>query len=279
MTKRLSAKRTGIQNTEVINLEWQKALPTYDLPTTKRQGTEMLRDAKREVKAIVQKSYQRRDRERRKRIDALAPSTKNADATEAKRLRCMQKAETLKNLFNKLRRLRLTREKVGVIRLEIPATSDEDPYQCDDWQQIDVPTEILRRLREQNRRHFGQAHDTPFTVPPLSNDLSFLGKSKFTEEILNGEYSTDGLDDNVFTLIKHLKQTGEAPIASMQIWEKLKIWRETKTISPSGLHLGHYKALLDKHAFLFISEDEDEDHQRQREELDRLVMKHFCSCF
>ena len=64
-----------------------------------------------------------------------------------------------------------------------------------------------------------------------------------------------------------------------KLCEKLKIWRETTTISPSGLHLGHYKALLDKHAFLFISEDEDEGHQRQREELDQLVMKHFCSCF
>ena len=224
LTKWLSAKRTGIRITEVINLEWQKVLPTYDLPTTKQLGTEMLREAKREVKAIVQDSYQRRDRERRECIEALASSTKRADATEAKRLRCLQKAEALKNLFAKLRRFRITREKVGVTRLEIPATIDEDPYQCNDWQQIDIPTEILRHLLEQNRRHFGQAHGSPFTVPPLSDDLGFLGQSKSADDILNGEYSTNGLDDNVSILLKHLKQT-EA-IATMQ---NLQLSRKTSS--------------------------------------------------
>jgi hypothetical protein len=114
-------------------------------------------------------------------------------------------------------------------------------------------------------------------VPPLSDDLGFLGQSKSADDILNGEYSTNGLDDNVSILLKHLKQT-EA-IAPMQksptitkdeFIEKLKIWRETTTTSPSGLHLGHYKALLAKHTFSFIPEDEDEDHQREREELDRM---------
>ena len=241
-----------------------------------KQGTEMLREAKREVKAKVQESYQWRDWERRERIEALTSSTVKADATEATRLRCLQKAEALKNLFDKLRRLRLAREKVGFTRLEIPATFDEDPYQCDDWQKIDVTTEILRHLRDRNRRQFGQAHGTPFTVPPLNDDLGFLGENKSAEEILNGEYSTNGLDANVSTVLKHLKQT-EA-IASMQKFptitkdefrEKLKIWWETTIrTSLSGLHLRHYKALLAKHAFSFIPDDKDEDHQRERKELD-----------
>jgi hypothetical protein len=31
--------------------------------------------------------------------------------------------------------------------------------------------------------------------------------------------------------------------------EKLKSWRESTSTSPSGLHLGHYKALLTRHNF------------------------------
>ena len=65
----------------------------------------MLREAEREVKAIVEESYQRRDRERHKRIQTLEAST-DADAEEAKRLRCLQKGEAIKkNLFDKLKRI------------------------------------------------------------------------------------------------------------------------------------------------------------------------------
>jgi hypothetical protein len=142
----------------------------------------MLREAKCEVKEIVQESFQRRDRERRKRIETLEATNIKTDADEAKRLRKLQKGEAIKNLFDKLRRLRITREKTGVNRLEIPTNPDDDPYQCEDWQQIDVPTEILAQLRQRNRRHFGQAHGTPFTVPPLSEDLGFLGQSKAVED-------------------------------------------------------------------------------------------------
>ena len=40
---------------------------------------------------------------------------------------------------------------------------------------------------------------------------------------------------------------------------KLQAWRETTTTSPSGLHLGHYKALFAKHSFSHIPEEEDEE--------------------
>ena len=85
--------------------------------------------------------------------------------------------------------------KTGVTRLEIPFQQGDDILQGKVWQQIDIPSEILHHLRERNKRHFGQAHGTPFTVPPLSEDLGFTGQQPAAEAILKGEYSNADPDD------------------------------------------------------------------------------------
>ena len=86
------------------------------------------------------------------------------------------------------------------------------------------------------------------------------------------------MDENVKMLLQHLKQT--EVIATMphnptiteeeQYKGKLKVWRESTATLPSGLHLGHYKALITKHSFSNVPEDKDEDHKRQREEIDNM---------
>ena len=43
---------------------------------------------------------------------------------------------------------------------------------------------------------------------------------------------------------------------------KLKVWKESKSISPSGLHLGHYKALITRHKH---SDEESADAQLRDE--------------
>jgi hypothetical protein len=41
---------------------------------------------------------------------------------------------------------------------------------------------------------------------------------------------------------------------------KLRVWRESTSTSPSGLHLGHCKALIARHRYCNIPEDKDEEH-------------------
>jgi hypothetical protein len=125
---------------------------------------------------------------------------------------------------------------------------------CHEWKQIEVPTEVLLHLQQRNRMHFGQAQGSPFTVAPLADQLGFCGDGNSSEDILQGEYDTTGLDDNVALLIQHLQQTAEMAaldscpsITENEYSGKVRAWNESTSTSPSGLHLGHYKVMLSRH--------------------------------
>jgi hypothetical protein len=60
----------------------------------------------------------------------------------------MQKAEDVKQLFRKLKVLQTTEQRQGVARIEIPLHSGTDPKECQEWRQIDVPTEVLFQLQQ-----------------------------------------------------------------------------------------------------------------------------------
>eukprot|EP00957_Ditylum_brightwellii_P027877 2106305-Ditylum_brightwellii.AAC.1 len=49
----------------------------------------------------------------------------------------------------------------------------EDPKQTKDLRTVENCKEIASYLMLRNKRYFGQAHGTMFTVPPLSNDIGW----------------------------------------------------------------------------------------------------------
>ncbi len=277
LKKCLSMERTSIENRKVIIREWQERAPSEEMPTTVRERKQLSRVIRKLVVEIIKISYSKREQEQKRRIEELESSSRKSDKDQAVRIRRMQKAEALNRLFAKIRGLRINKEKTGVSRIAIPTNPRINPKLCDTWQQIDVPTDILYHLRERNRRHFGQAHGTPFTQPPLSTDLEFTGLGDASTSMLAGTYRYQGTDENISLLIDHLKQT--ADIAAMDLSTtisekkykgKLKVWRESTATSPSGLHLGHYKAMIARHKFSQVTEDEDEEHRQKREELNRM---------
>ena len=188
LKKCLSMERTSIENREVIIREWQEIAPSEEMPTTVRECKQLLREIRRLVGEIIKISYSKREQEQKRRIEELESSSRKSDKDQAVRIRRMQKAEALNRLFAKISGLRINKEKTGVSRIEIPTNPRIDPKLCDTWQQIDVPTYILYHLRERNRRHFGQAHGTPFTQPPLSTDLEFTGLGDASTSMLAGTY-------------------------------------------------------------------------------------------
>jgi hypothetical protein len=102
------------------------------------------------------------------------------------------------------------------------------------------------------------------------DQLGFCGDGSSSEDILKGEYDTTGLDDNVATLIQHLQQTAEMAaleshptITEQEYTSKLRVWSESTTTSPSGLHLGHYKVMLSRHKYSDIGSETEEDTARR----------------
>ena len=279
LTKQLSALKTNIDHSQVLQQDIAKLLEPLDLPTTKTDCNRRLNEAKKSAVDIVINSYFHRDQERQQKIECLEATQTKVDLASAKRLRRMKKAEDVKQLFEKIRYVRMATNSRGVTRLEIPLNPMDDPKECTEWQMIDVPSEILQVLHERNCAHFGQAQGTPFTVPPLSNDLGFRGDGPASTEILEGCYDASQLNDNVQLLLKHLRQVQtlvELPsfptISDEEFCGKIRSWAESTTTSPSGLHLGHFKALIARHAFTSDAGDEDltEDFKEKRAELDAM---------
>jgi hypothetical protein len=279
LTKHLSSLKTGLDHRSILQHDVDALEDsTFELPLTIPECSTKLRVIKQEIKELIATSTERRDQELKRKLAELELSTASADKKMAEQLRRIKKAEDLKNLFRKLKYVRTTQERKGVTRIEIPRMEGQDPKECTDWVQVDVPTEVLRLLQQRNRKHFGQAFGTPFTIPPLYTHLGFDGASECGQQILDGQYDTSQLDSNVQLLINHMQQVHEIhkepsrpTITEGEFREKLKVWTESTTTSPSGLHLGHYKTLIARHSFTTDLFDDELtlEFKQQRDELNQ----------
>ncbi|KAI2513680.1 hypothetical protein MHU86_820 [Fragilaria crotonensis] len=116
----------------------------------------------------------------------------------------------------------------------------------------------------ENRLHFGQAQGTPFTIPPLSELLGYTGTSETQNQLLRGTFDNSGFEGSIQLLLRHLQfaqstiaDTTRPTISDDDFCSKLKLWSESTTTSPSGMHLGHYKALIARHSYSSEAADED----------------------
>jgi hypothetical protein len=276
LKKQLAALRSGIDHQRILKLATQTLVPQISIPTEYKECSALLRQTKIEINEIIKTSFARRDDERNQKNNDLEKSAKTADKESAVRLRRLKKAEDLKALFAKLRSVQTEGARKGVTSIEIPKHPDEDPKSCTEWVQVDVPTEVLQHLQKRNQAHFGHAKGTPFTTPPLVDHLGYRGDGWASKQILNGTYDHTDYEENVQLLLRHLHyvhemaQDGARPtISSDEFESKLRVWTESTTTSPSGLHLGHFKSLIARLSFSSNLPDEDltADFVAQRTEL------------
>jgi hypothetical protein len=67
------------------------------------------------------------------------------------------------------------------LRILIPVTQE-----ADQWETVTDQEQIQTLLRQQNIKHFGMAHGTPFTCKPLVK-LNWEADSAEAEMLINGE--------------------------------------------------------------------------------------------
>lgn len=108
--------KTKLDNEQTIQDEWRAAGLEGSPPKTLRQCNERLRAIKKDIGEIGKGSFLRREQERKQKIESLASSTEKRDLEQAKRLRQLQRAEAINQIFKKLRALQQTTQKTGVTR-------------------------------------------------------------------------------------------------------------------------------------------------------------------
>eukprot|EP00957_Ditylum_brightwellii_P001304 102434-Ditylum_brightwellii.AAC.1 len=120
------------------------------------------------------------------------------------------------------------------------------------WRTVKIPQEIAFYLKLCNRLHFGQANGTPFAVSPLEEEFDWAANLHHSKLVLEGSYSNLELTFLEKKLLEHCKKEREADII------------EQTTTSPSGKHLGHYKALLSRGPDDPQSDEGKDFHNKQK---------------
>jgi hypothetical protein len=197
-------------------------------------------------------------------VEQLQASPIPRDKKRLNAMRAIRKIETIRQVHTKIKSARTTLQRTGVTRIEIPVHPESDPKTCTEWKVIDIPSEVLINLQIRNQPHFGQAHETPFTIPPFTRDFGYCGDTPSAHDLLHGKYdSSHQADGSIKLFLDHLQHTADMAteenfptITETAFQDKLKVWRESTTTSPSGLHLGHYKSMVARHQFSDVSNDD-----------------------
>jgi hypothetical protein len=105
-------------------------------------------------------------------------------------------------------------------------------------------SELQQYLLQRNKKHFSQAHGTPFTIPPL-NQLNWGADDPLSEKILSGDIPKGLNSQNPYVqaVLQYIGNRKQLPdietyITSDEVAKGFRKWKETTLTSPSGCHLG-----------------------------------------
>lgn len=257
----LNSLRMGKDRSTQLHRRLERFGLAFPLPPTQQSTLQALKQAREELRTTCRESAEVRQQELQEKIDT---ALQNSNKTRAQILKAIKTAENNKKTYRILQAMkRRTQSSPCLDRLEIPASwppreqsitsmeSLEDPKTCTQWRCVTQPQEIEYYLMLRNRMHFGQAQGTPFTCPPFQHDFDWLAATPEAEQLLNGNYPVDSAIPNCNDLLQACTAlTGlddtPAELTEEEFQGKIRVWRENTTTSPSGRHLGWYKALFAK---------------------------------
>ena len=237
----------------------------FDLAHTKEIAAQQYTDTQHELTTLLATNREIRTQELEEKIDKATATKKRS---RAKALQSIKKLEGIRQTWQTLKFVKMQQGSSQKLdRLDIPTswpdkqdTEDgsttviilEDPKQCRSWKTVTNPEEIEYYLQLRNKSHFGQAQGTPFTESPFVNSLDWPAQSETCEAILAGTYTTDvSTVPQCQALLTACKTVSDLDIIPAEVTPnefagKIKSWNEFTSTSPSGRHLGRYKALYAK---------------------------------
>eukprot|EP00957_Ditylum_brightwellii_P194069 14779821-Ditylum_brightwellii.AAC.1 len=115
----------------------------------------------------------------------------------------------------------------------------DNPKEAEHWTTVEMPEEVATYLKLQKKLHFGQAHGTLFTVPPLLVSFHWAANSITSDLVLEGKYSNTELTYRQQMLLEHCKKEHNSTLVGNKVeayeWkDKIRNWKERTTTLPSG---------------------------------------------
>lgn len=197
------------------------------------------------------------------------PITKSESQKRAKIVSWTIQGEACRSMYGKIRQIIQNKEYSSVSQIQIPrpetnASPTEpghlhtvlqhtDPSQLI-WDTVITRDDIEAHLLSFNREAFRAAAESPCGSGVIHNALTFSSLSDEAEQCLKGVIPESWYGDREllreflasFQIPNSLLDSGpiRLDISTNDIIRGFKSWQETTNTSPSGRHLGHYKALI-----------------------------------
>jgi hypothetical protein len=128
--------------------------------------------ALKDLKALERserKTSAHRDKYLAEKAEACASQ---GEVSAAQYLKQLKQCESMSRVFQRCANTRGAHQLGGISTIEVPQDPSVPPRDCTEWKALDCPQEIESALLEYNRKHFGQAQRTSFTVPPYHKKLT-----------------------------------------------------------------------------------------------------------
>jgi hypothetical protein len=184
---------------------------SIDINTIKQN----LRKAQKEVREVEQKANSLREDHLR---ELLTEAELNGGEKEVqRRLKILIRAQKQKHHFQRLKSILKPKSAGGLTYILVPENFNTENYPYDpsdvmSWEVIHDQTAIQHFIQKRNMTHFGQAHGSPFTVPPL-NSINWQSNSIPAREMLTGSIPIEFLEGNPQTerVLKYIANQKQLP--------------------------------------------------------------------
>lgn len=167
---------------------------------------------------------------------------------KARILKRIKQSEERRKTFKLLRLYIQNNNSSSVQEVQVPQNPGDDPKTTTIWKTVQNQTEVENHLHQYSQHHFAQADGSPFTVPPLSTLFGYSGLSPEADALLNGVRDIPNMSPTMKLILQSLERQAPPMPFSLPTDDELaqgyQRWPEKTSTSPSGRHLGHYKALL-----------------------------------
>jgi hypothetical protein len=148
----------------------------------------------------------------------------------------------------------------GLSRVDVPAGDISSPFPTGTdpktwegpWTSITDPALIAQYVCAENSRQYSQALHTPFGSGYLADQIGLSASSPAAENLLQGSFNPDVTQIILPETLEILDELGkplslqeratQATISIEKFRQTYKIVKESTSSSPSGRHVGHYKA-------------------------------------